>query len=922
LSDLYLIDASSYIHRAYHALPPLATREGVPTNAVYGFATMVQKLIRERKPDYLGVVMDSATPTFRKQAYEAYKANRPPADEDLVSQFPLVEEVVRGFSLPALRVDGYEADDIIADLVRRFGGEVDRVVIVSGDKDLMQLVSGKVAMLDAVRDRRIGPAEVRKRLGVNPAQVADYLALRGDPGDNIPGVRGIGEKTAVRLLAEYGDLDTLLARAGEVKGKTGELLRAGEKNARLSRELVALDHQVPLEVLLPDLALRPPDPELLRPVFVRLEFTRLLRELESASADTGESPAIQGQAPRSTLRPLDRLGAQGQPPVAVDRSAYRCILDEKELAEVAKELARVDVLAFDTETDSLDAVRANLAGISLAWREGETFKACYIPLAHAYLGAPRQIPAERARDLLAPVLADPRIRKVAQNAKYDLLVLARAGWRVGGLWCDPMIASWLLDPGRRAHGLDAMAAERLGHAMLTYDSVTKKGKTRIPFPEVPVEEATAYSAEDADVTLRLAGPLLDELEAQGLTKLYRELEMPLVPVLVDMEQTGVLVDAKRLDRLSAALAQRMAELEDSIHREAGRPFTVNSPQQLAAVLFEELKLPTGRKTAGRTGYSTDAEVLEELSAHHRLPALVLEYRSLAKLRNTYSDALPKLVNPGTGRVHTSYNQAATATGRLSSSDPNLQNIPIRTGLGKEIREAFVAPPGHVLLSADYSQVELRILAHLSRDQVLLDSFRAGEDVHARTAREVLGMGKRVDPELRRRAKAINFGIIYGMSAFGLARELGIPQGEARAIIEDYFEHYRGVKAWLDSTIGQARREGFVATMTGRRRPLPELSSGNQAVRQAGERMAVNTPIQGAAADILKVAMLRVHAALAAHLPRCRMLLTVHDELLFEVPEKSAKKAEKLVREAMEGAATLDIPLVVDVGTGRNWAEAH
>ncbi len=914
MSDLYLIDAGSYIHRAYHALPPLATREGVPTNAVYGFAVMLQKLVREHSPSHLAVVMDSATPTFRKQVYEAYKANRPPADQDLVEQFPLVEEVVRGYAVPVLRVEGFEADDIIADLVRRFGGEVGKVVIVSGDKDLMQLVSGKVEMLDAVKDRRIGPAEVREKLGVDPAQVADYLALRGDPGDNIPGVRGIGEKTAVRLLAEYGDLDTLLARAGEVKGKTGELLREGEKDARISRELVALDHELPLVLSLSDLAPGRPDPEVLRPLFVRLEFTRLLRELDSLSPAAGR-----GEAKESGAGKAAGVSAHGD---VIDRSSYRCILDGKELADLARELAGVEVLAFDTETDSLDAVRANLAGISLAWREGETFKACYIPLAHSYLGAPRQIPAERARESLAPVLADPRIRKVAQNAKYDLTVLARAGWRVEGLWCDPMIASWLIDPGRRSHGLDAMAAERLGHAMLSYDSVTKKGKTRIPFPEVPVEEAAAYSAEDADAALRLAVPLVEELSRLGLDGLYRELELPLVPVLAEMEQTGVLVDVKRLEKLSAGLGVRMAELEDSIHREAGRPFTVNSPQQLAAVLFEELKLPTGRKTAGKTGYSTDAEVLEELSAHHRLPALVLEYRGLAKLRNTYTDALPRLVNPGTGRVHTSYNQTATATGRLSSSDPNLQNIPIRTELGKEIREAFVAPPGHVLLSADYSQVELRILAHLSKDEVLLDSFRAGEDVHARTAREVLEMGKKVDPELRRRAKAINFGIIYGMSPFGLARELGIPQGEARAIIDDYFAHYRGVKEWLDGTIEQARREGFVTTMTGRRRPLPELASGNQNLRQAGERMAVNTPIQGAAADILKRAMLLVHRALAEHLPACRMLLTVHDELLFEAPAKSAKKAEKLVREAMEGAAELSIPLVVDVGTGKNWAEAH
>ncbi len=906
---LYLIDASSYIHRAYHALPPLTTREGVPVNAVYGFASMMLKLIREQKPDYLAVVMDSATPTFRKQAYEAYKANRPPADADLVCQFPLVEELARDLALPTLRADGWEADDIISDLARRFAGEVERVVIVSGDKDLMQLVGDRVVMLDTMKDQWIGPPQVEEKLGVRPSQVADYLALRGDPGDNVPGVRGIGEKTAARLLGEFGSLKELLARAGEVKGKAGELLRAGGEEARLSLSLVKLDREVPLMVSLEELARKQPDPGVLRALFDRLGFRRLLKELEGTTGGQGDGGR---NAPADAAPARSVIAGPG-----VDRSRYRCVLEERELIEVAAACRQAGTFAFDTETDSLDAVRAHLAGVSLAWGPNE---AAYIPLTHSYLGSPRQLPAERVREALEPIFNDPGLRRVAQNAKYDLEVLEGAGWKVAGVWCDTLIASWLGNPGRKGHGLDAQALDRLGHRMISYDEVTKRGRTRLSFPEVTVEEATAYSAEDADVTLRLVEPVLAELEAQGLSGIFFDLEMPLIPVLAGMERAGVLVDGERLARLSSELAGKMEELEAAIHREAGHPFLINSPKQLATVLFEELHLPTLRKT--KTGFSTDAEVLEELAARHHLPAMIVEYRTLAKLRNTYADALPQLVNPATGRVHTSFNMTATATGRLSSSDPNLQNIPARTELGREIREAFVAPPGQLLLSADYSQVELRILAHLSGDEALLESFRSGEDVHARTAREVLGMGKKVDPELRRRAKVINFGIIYGMSPFGLAKELGIPQGEGRALIEAYFGHYAGVKRWLEGTIEEARRTGEVSTMMGRRRAIPELLSGNNNLRQAGERMAINTPIQGAAADILKVAMLAIHASLAERLPQCRMLLTVHDELLFEVPEKAVKTAERLVREAMEGAAQLSIPLVVDIGTGKNWAQAH
>ncbi len=882
---LFLIDGSSYIYRAYHAIRGLSTRSGFPTNAIFGFANMLLKVLREHRPSFAAMVLDAPGPTFRHEAYPAYKATRPPMPEDLVVQIPRIDEVIEAFRFPTLRLSGYEADDIIATLVRRYEGTVDRVVIVSSDKDLMQLVSDKVLMLDTMKDRWVGRDEVREKFGVDPSRVSDVLALMGDASDNVPGMAGVGPKTAGKLIAAYGDLEGVIAHGDEVGGRMAGRFREEADALRLSLSLVTLREDVEVDLGLEDLRVRDPDTEALRRVFEELEFTRLLNEL----------------APRQTL------GQEG----------YRTVHTLSDLEDLVGKLRKAGRFAVDTETDGRDPMTAPLVGISFSWSPGE---AAYVPLAHSYLGVPEQIPLEEARIRLAPLLADGSLEKIGQNIKFDMIVLARAGMPLENVVCDTMVASWLGDPSRRSHGLSEISSLVLGHTMIEYKDVAGSGRKQVLFSQVPLSEASPYACEDADVTFQVAHPLLEDLETMDLLDLFREVEMPLLKVLFSMEMTGVLVDTGLLGRLSAELGAGLKEIEERIHAEAGQAFNINSPRQLARILFEDLGLPPVKKT--KTGYSTDDEVLLELSVRHHLPAMVREYRSLAKLKSTYVDALPGLVHPSTGRIHTSFNQTVTATGRLSSSDPNLQNIPVRTAEGRRIREAFVAPEGSVLLSADYSQVELRILAHLSGDPNLLEAFGRGEDIHARTARQVFGAGQEVEPELRRRAKVINFGIIYGMSAFGLSRELGIHPGEAAGMIGEYFEAYSGVKEYLDQLLAQAREKGFVTTLFKRRRNLPELASPNPNTRQLGERMAINTPIQGSAADLIKMAMLRVEGVLKEKLPRSRMILTVHDELVFEVPEESVEKASELIRSAMESVTELSVPLLVDVGWGKNWAQAH
>ncbi|MDT8395397.1 MAG: DNA polymerase I [bacterium] len=883
---LFLIDGSSYIYRAYHAIRSLSTRSGFPTNAIFGFSNMLLKVLRDHQPTYAAMVMDAPGPTFRHEAYPEYKANRPPMPDDLVVQMPRIDEVTKAFNIPCLRIQGMEADDIIATLARQYAGKVDRVVIVSSDKDLMQLVGPGVVMLDTMKDKWIGVDEVVEKFGVEPSRVAHVLALTGDSADNVPGLRGVGPKTAGKLIAQFGSVEELIARSDEVGGKLGQRLPAEAEAVRQSLALVTLRDDLDVSRDLEDLKVTGLDGGAVRQLFEELEFTRLVNELV----------------------PREALGREG----------YRTVLTVDELEHLAGVLSAAGRFALDVETDNLDPMRAGLVGISFSWAEGQ---AAYIPLTHNYLGAPGQLPAPTVLEVLGPLLVDRSIGKIGQNIKYDLTVLHRAGWPLAGISFDTMIASWLTNPSRRSHGLDEIASELFGHTMITYKELTKRGREQLTFDQVPIEEASTYSCEDSDVTYRAAAPLGGELDEMELTGLFADVEMPLVLVLAHMEQAGILLDTHLLSGISNELGGKVRELEARIHEEAGHPFNVNSPRQLGQVLFTELGLPPVRKT--KTGYSTDDDVLLALSSRHHLPAMVREYRTLAKLRSTYVDALPALVHPETGRIHTSFNQAVTSTGRLSSSDPNLQNIPIRTEEGRRIREAFIAPEGMVLLSADYSQVELRVLAHLSGDPGLVEAFEMGQDVHARTACQVLGaVPGRVEPELRRRAKVINFGIIYGMSAFGLSRELGISPGEAARIIDEYFNVYSGVKEFTEKILAEARQNGYVQTLLKRRRILPELESKNPNTRQYGERMAINTPIQGTAADLIKMAMLLVHGGLAGHAPGARMLLQVHDELLFEVPEGQVEAASAFVRNTMEGVMELSVPLVVDVGWGLNWAKAH
>ncbi len=882
---LFLIDGSSYIYRAYHAVRDLSTKEGFPTNAIYGFTNMLLKVLREQEPDYVAMVLDSPGPTHRHEIFPDYKANRPPMPDDLRVQIPRIEDLSKAFNIATLRLDGYEADDIIATLVDRFSEDVDDIVIVSSDKDFMQLVSQGVRMLDTMKDRWIGIDDVKERFGVDPEHVPDVLALIGDSSDNVPGLTGVGPKTAGKLISRFGDLESLFEHSDEITGKVGENLSSEADTVRLSFSLVTLDREVPLDVTLDNLSMKDPDDEALRTIFSELQFTRFLKDL----------------SPKSSL----------------DREGYRLVLTEHDLSELVTNLDSAGVFALDVETDSRDPIIANLVGISFSWEQGQ---AAYIPLAHRYLGVPDQLDTDKVKEALSTVLADPKKKKIGQNIKYDLQVLSRAGWPLEGIEFDTMVASYLVNPSRRSHSLTEIAAEYFNHTMISFKDVAGSGKKQIPFYEVHLEDACEYACEDSDVTYRAADLLGAEVKNLELSDLFRDVEMPLVQVLAQMELAGILLDTEHLAGLFGEVNDKLSALEGKIHREAGRDFNINSPRQLGQILFEELGLPVIKKT--KTGYSTNADVLLELSEKHQLPAMVLDYRSLAKLKSTYIDSLPGLVNPETGRIHTSFNQAATATGRLSSSDPNLQNIPVRTELGRRIREAFIAPEGSVLLCADYSQIELRVLAHLSRDERLLAAFGEDGDIHEQTAREILGASQKVEPELRRQAKVVNFGIIYGMSAFGLGKELGIHPKEAADIISSYFETYSGVKEYIDRTLAQAAETGYVTTLFMRRRYLPELGSSNPNIRQLAERMAVNTPIQGTAADLIKIAMLHIQDQLKKELPEAMMLLQVHDELVFEVPEDKTEQVTGIVRPAMEGVMELAVPLVVDIGIGRNWTEAH
>ncbi len=886
---VYLIDGSSYIYRAYFAIRHLSNSKGEATNAVYGFTNMLLTLLREEKPDRVAVIFDAKGPTFRKELYPEYKANRSAMPEDLVPQIPVIKAVVQAFNLPALELPGYEADDIIATLAKRYADQGLDITVVTGDKDLMQIVGERVRLLDTMKKKVSGRAEVIERFGVPPEQVLEILGLAGDSSDNIPGVPGIGEKTARSLIQEFGTIENLLTNVDQVKGKKRqENLREFADQARLSRQLADLVYDLEIDVNLDELTLVEPDRDALEVLFKQLEFSKLLQEFS------------------------------GKPVQDSKDGDYLAILTEDDLERLIDQLKTNRRFAIDTETTSLVAVQAELVGLSFAVRPNHGW---YLPLGHSYLGVPEQLDKKIALDKLRPLLEDPQYKKIGQNIKYDALVLRNAGIELAGIDTDTMVLSYVTHPQAKSHGLDALALEHLNHQMIPYSEMTGKGKKQICFSEVEVEKAVRYAAEDADITRQLAEKLLPQLPVGKGEQLFHEVEMPLVDVLIRMEWCGIRINADFLGMLSGQLGQKLELLEGEIHALAGGTFNINSPKQLGEILFETLGLPKGKKT--KTGWSTNVDVLQSLAEEHEIAAKILDYRSVSKLKSTYTDALPKLINPATGRLHTSFNQAVTATGRLSSSDPNLQNIPIRTAEGRRIREAFIPAEGWTLLSADYSQVELRVMAHMADVPALKESFVAGEDIHKRTASEIFNIfPEMVTDEMRRQAKTINFGVLYGMGAFSLAKDLGIGRAEAQQFIDHYFERYPAILKYLEEKKAEAREHQYVTTLLGRRCAIPEINSKNGAVRSYAERNAINYPIQGSAADIIKVAMVNIARRLTEQQFQARMLLQVHDELVFEVPENELDQVQELIRTEMEAAVALDVPLKVDIGTGKNWAEAH
>jgi len=923
LTHVYLIDGSGFIFRAFHALPWLSRSDGTPTNAVYGFTNMLLKLVQESDADGMAVVFDAAERTFRNRLYEGYKAHRPEAPSDLVPQFKLVREATEAFNLCRIEAPDYEADDLIATYARIFKERGARVTIVSSDKDLMQLIDDRVGMLDPLKSKPIGPAEVREKFGVGPEKVIDVQALCGDSVDNVPGVPGIGVKTAAELINQYGSLEALLERAAEIKQpKRRQSLIDFAEQARLSKALVTLEANAPLPCPPEALALKPPDPQKLVDFAKKMEFRKIVERVQSRRVRmAGETAEAASAAPIEI-------------PVAKDFASrsYDLVQTLEDLDRWIAAAHAAGQVAIETMTRAPEETLAQLVGVALAVGAG---LAAYVPLAHAAPGAagdlmaatetPRQIPFEAALARLKPLLEDPSVLKIGHNVKYPAHVLARYGIALGPVDCT-MLMSFALDGAQHGHMLDELSSRHLGHEMLKYREVCGSGKTLIGFAEAALEKARDYAAECADVALRLHPLFKRRLVREKMTAFYETVERPLPLVVAEMERAGIKVDRAALARLSEDFALRMAELEREAHILAGHEFNIGSPKQLGDVLFGELGLPGGKK--GKTGaYTTDAAILEQLALTHDLPRRVLDWRQLAKLKSTYADALIGEIKEETGRVHTCFQLAAASTGRLSSTEPNVQNIPIRTEEGRKIRRAFIAEPGHVLLSADYSQIELRLAAHIAEIDALKEAFRQGLDIHAMTASQVFGVPiEGMDPATRRRAKAINFGIIYGISAFGLANQLQVPQAEAAAYIKAYFERFPGIRAYMDRTKLECREKGYVETLFGRKCFIPGIRDANMARRQFAERQAINAPLQGTAADIIKRAMARIPAALAAAGLTARMLLQVHDELLFEVPEAEAEATAALVKSVMEGAIAprpaLSVPLVVETGWATNWDEAH
>jgi DNA polymerase-1 len=907
VKPLVLVDGSSYLYRAFHALPPLSTAKGEPTGAVLGVVNMLFKLLDEIDPELIAVVFDAPGKTFRDDLYAEYKANRPPMPDELRAQLAPLLEAIEAMGLPLLRIDGVEADDVIGTLARQATSEGMATVISTIDKDMAQLVDDHVTLVNTMDNSRLDRAGVAQKFGVTPAQIVDYLALVGDTSDNIPGVPGVGAKTAAKWLQQFGDLDTVKTHASEVTGKIGERLRESLGSLDVYRALATIRCDLELPLTARDLKRRPQDSARLGSLFERLEFTRLLRRVH------GETPAAMPAAAAAA-------SSRDAPPAPfVGEKRYETVLTMADLERWCERIAAAPLVALDTETTTLSYMRAELVGIALAVTPGE---AAYIPVGHRFPGSPDQLALEAVLARLRPWL-ESGAAKLGHHLKYDAHVFANHGIALNGLAHDTMLESYVLNSTASRHDMDSVAALYLGIETVKYEHVAGKGARQITFDQVDLETATRYAAEDADVTLRLHEALSQRLAAMPqLAAVYTEIELPLLRVLERMERTGVRVDTRLLRQQSQELAEKMAATEKAAYAAAGGPFNLGSPKQLQEVLYERLHLPVLGKTP--TGQPSTAEdVLEQLAESYDLPRLVLEYRGLAKLKSTYTDKLPAEVDSRTGRIHTSYHQAVAATGRLSSSDPNLQNIPIRTAEGRRIRQAFVAPPGFKLLAADYSQIELRIMAHLSGDDGLLAAFASDQDIHRATAAEVFGAPlELVTADQRRSAKAINFGLIYGMSAFGLARQLGIERGEAQAYVDRYFERYPGVRRYMDETRASARRLGYVSTVFGRRLYLPEINSRNIQRRQYAERSAINAPMQGTAADVIKRAMIGVFHWLDEHSPRARLIMQVHDELVIEVPEDAAAEIGAAVEKIMESAAALRVPLRVDRGLGANWDEAH
>ena len=887
---LYLVDLSSYIFRAYHALPPLSSPGGEPTHATYGTVSMLHKLIGERKPALLAVAMDTKGPTFRDELFDAYKANRGEPPPDLSVQIARSREIVEAYNIPIFQEEGVEADDLIASIAQQTQKKGLFLVIVGADKDLMQLVNDRVVLWDTMRDVVYGPEEVEAKFGVKPSQMRDLLALMGDSVDNVPGVPSIGIKTAAELLRQFGSIDEAYKRLDEIpKKRTREALAQHEAEARLSQQLVSLRDDVPCKLELDKLRYGGADYDKLRRLYNELGFQRMIATI----------PAPELSRPKAK---------------AEHAPVFEAVTSAKALEAIAKAAQKKGKLAVGVETTAKAAMRAALVGISLAIEPGRGF---YVPLLHRYIGAPKQLTLAEVKQILGPVLADPDIAKIGHDLKYVDVVLGRHGMPLRGIAFDTMMASYLVDP-ERIHDLPALAKRELDVDLPTFDQVTEKTRSKqLTFDQVSIERATEYAGAGIEATLRAAEVLETAVAAAGVASVMRDIEIPLSLVLADMERTGVLVDVRELSRLGEMVQAQIVELEAKCKELAGRDFNVNSPRQLEVVLFDELKLKPIKRT--KTARSTDAEVLEQLASEHPLPRLILEHRQLSKLKGTYIDALPALIHPETGRVHCEWSQAVAATGRISSNDPNLQNIPIRTELGRSIRKAFVAPEGMQIVSADYSQIELRVLAHLSKDPVLIDAFRRGQDIHTRTAMEVFGLtADQVEAEHRRRAKAINFGIIYGMGEVALAKRIDVSRAEAAHFIEAYFQRYEAVRRFLDQTLDEARQTGVVHTLFGRRRVLSNIRSANPMLRAAAERIAQNTPIQGTAADLLKIAMIKLARPVV---PGARMVLTVHDELVFEVPNEHVEEAKERIRETMQNVAELEVPLVVDVSSGPSWGDA-